>query len=182
VNNGVIPLDAVLREATREAYRDLVTRPTGAAVRHRLVTQLRDHARTEALLDFSRIGLVDFSCADEVVAKLIAALHELPVSRVVLHGVREDQADAIEHALERHGLAVLALEDGSNRPRLLGTIAEDGRAVFAILQLVLRATAGPIAERLSWPEARAREALDALAAGRCILAHADATYELGAFA
>ena len=72
--NGVIPLDAVLREATRQAYRDLVTRPTGAAVRHRLVSTLRDHDRTEALLDFSRIGLVDFSCADEVVAKLVAPM------------------------------------------------------------------------------------------------------------
>jgi hypothetical protein len=180
--HGVIPLDAVLRAATRDAYRDLVTRPTGAAVRHRLVSTLREHDRTEAMLDFSRIGLVDFSCADEVVAKLIAALHELPVSRVVLQGVREDQADAIEHALARHGLAVLALEDGSRRPRLLGTVAEDWREVFGILRLVLRATAAPIAARLAWPEARARRALDELAAGRCILAHPDATYELGAFA
>lgn len=180
--HGVIPLDAVLRAATRDAYRDLVTRPTGAAVRHRLVSALRDHDRTEALLDFSRIGLVDFSCADEVVAKLIAALHELPVSRVVLHGVREDQAEAIEHALTQHGLAVLALEDVSRRPRLLGAIADDWRDVFAILEVVLRATAAPIADRLSWPEARARRALDGLAAGRCIVAHPDATYELGAFA
>lgn len=180
--SGVIPLDLVLREATREAYRDLVTRPTGAAVRHRLVSTLRDHDRTEALLDFSRIGLVDFSCADEVVAKLIAAIHELPVSRVVLRGVREDQAEAIEHALSRHGLAVLAIEEGSCRPMLLGEASDDWRAVFSILEAVLRATAQPVADRLGWPEARARRALDDLATSRCIVSHPDATYELGAFA
>lgn len=180
--NGVIPLDAVLREATAAAYRDLVTRPTGAAVRHRLVSTLRGHDRTEALLDFSRIGLVDYSCADEVVAKLVAALHELPVTRVILHSVREDQAEAIDHALARHGLAVLALEDQGLRPRLLGEAPDDWREVFAILVVVPRATAGPIAERLGWPEPRARRALDGLAASRCILSHPDATYELGAFA
>jgi hypothetical protein len=180
--DGVIPLDAVLREATAASYRDLVTRPTGAAVRHRLVSTLRHHDRTEALLDFTRIGLVDFSCADEVVAKLVSALHELPVSRVVLHGVREDQAEAIDHALARHGLAVLALELESRRPRLLGEVSPDWHAAFAVLQQVTRATAGPIADRLSWTERRARTALDGLATSRCILSHADATYELGVLA
>ncbi len=180
--NGVIPLDAVLREATTAAYRDLVTRPTGAAVRHRLVSTLRRHDRTEALLDFSRIGLVDFSCADEVVAKLVAALHELPVTRVILSGVREDQAEAIDHALSRHGLAVVAIDDQTDRPRLLGEVPDDWRAAFAILEVVRRATTGPIAERLSWPELRTRRALDGLAASRCILANPDATYELGVLA
>ncbi len=180
--NGVIPLDALLREATAAAYRDLVTRPTGAAVRHRLVTALRGHDRTEALLDFSRIGLVDFSCADEVVAKLVAALHELPVTRVILFGVREDQAEAIDHALNRHGLAVVALDDQTRRPRLLGEAPDDWREVFGVLEGVTRATTGPIAERLGWPEPRARRALDGLAASRCILANGDATYELGVFA
>lgn len=180
--NGVIPLDAVLREATAASYRDLVTRPTGAAVRHRLVSTLRHHDRTEALLDFTKIGLVDFSCADEVVAKLVAALHELPVSRIVLHGIREDHADAIDHALTCHGLAVLALELHGQRPTLLGQVPDDWRAVFAILLQITRATVVPIAERLAWDVTRTRTALDGLAASRCILAHPDATYELGVLA
>lgn len=180
--NGVIALDALLREATAASYRDLVTRPTGAAVRHRLVSTLRHHDRTEALLDFTKIGLVDFSCADEVVAKLVAALHELPVSRIVLHGVREDHADAIDHALTCHGLAVLAIASDSRQPILLGEVPADWRAVFAILRQVTRATVGPIADRLTWAVPRARQALDGLAASRCILAHPDATYELGVLA
>lgn len=180
--NGVISLDTVLREATAASYRDLVTRPTGAAVRHRLVSELRHHDRTEALLDFTRIGLVDFSCADEVVAKLVGALHELPVSRIILHGVREDHADAIDHALTCHGLAVLALEVESGRPTLLGQVPDDWRSVFGILEQVRRATVGPIAERLTWALPRTITALEGLAASRCILAHPDATYELGVFA
>jgi hypothetical protein len=178
----VIALDAVLREATTASYRNLVTRATGAAVRDHLVHTLRTAPRAEALLDFSQIGLVDYSCADEVVAKLIVAMRELPVWRVVLHGVRSDQADAIEHALGRHGLAVLALELESRRPMLLGNVPDDGRGVFAVLAVARRAGAAPIASELAWDEARARRALDQLVDCRCILAHPDATYALGAFA
>jgi hypothetical protein len=182
VTPDVIALDAVLREATAASYRDLVTRPTGAAVRGRLVDALRTTPRTEALLDFSRIGLVDYSCADEVVAKLIVAMRELPVWRIVLHGIRSDQADAIEHALLRHGLAVLALEQGSRRPMLLGNVPDDARGVFAVLEVTTREPVRPIADRLAWDEARTARALDHLVDCRCILAHPDATYELGAFA
>lgn len=178
----VIALDAVLREATAPTYRDLVTRPTGAAVRGRLVARLRSTERSEAWLDFSRIGLVDYSCADEVVAKLIAAMRELPVWRVVLAGVRTDHADAIEHALLRHGLAVLALEQETRRPMLLGNVTADGRGVFAVLEVTQRVGARPVADRLRWEEERVQRALDHLADCRCILAHPDATYELGALA
>jgi hypothetical protein len=182
VSRDVIALDAVLREATTAGYRDLVTRPTGAAVRDQLVRTLRSAPRTEALLDFSRIGLVDYSCADEVVAKLIVAMQELPVWRVVLHGVREDQADAIEHALGRHGLAVLALELESRRPMLLGIVPDDARGVFAVLGIAVRTGTAQLAAQLAWDEERTQRALDHLADCRCILAHPDATYELGAFA
>ncbi len=179
--SGAIRLDTVLKEATQTDYRDLVTRPTGAAVRDRLVSTLLEQDRTEALLDFSRIGLVDFSCADEVVAKLIFALRDLPVSRVVLRGVREDQAEAIEHALSRHGLAVLALEEGSSKPLLLGVIDDDCRTVFAILETMSRITIESVAGQLGWQEARVRTALGRLVLCRCIVVNSDDSYELGAF-
>ncbi|MEZ4377090.1 MAG: hypothetical protein R3B35_02255 [Gemmatimonadales bacterium] len=179
----MIPLDSLLREATAATYSDLVTRPTGAAVRDRVVGALRERPRTQALLDFSRIGLVDFSCADEVVAKLIRAVHDLPVSRVVLTGVREDHAEAIDHALARYGLVVLALEAGTGRPRLLGEVPVDWGAVFAHCV----AAPGPhdadgVAAALAWPATRARQALEGLCTCRCLLAGPDATYDLGALA
>jgi hypothetical protein len=178
----VIPLDALLRDATDAPRRNLVTRPTGAAVRDRVLDTLRGAPRTEALLDFSRIGLVDFSCADEVVAKLVIAIHELPVSRVILHGIREDQAEAIDHALARHGLTVLALELDTARPILLGEVPADWRTVFDVLRLRGRVAAAPIAEQLAWAVDRVQLALDGLVASRCIVRAADGSCDVGVLA
>lgn len=180
--NAVIRLDVVLREAVRTPYSDLVTRQTGAAVRDRLLMVLRDHPGDEAHLDFSAVGLIDFSCADEVIAKLIVASADLPVPRVLLQGVRADHADAIEHALARLGLVVVAALVDSDQPLLLGAIPDDCRAAFGALTDQGRVAAQAIASVLGWTEPRAREALEGLATRRCVLAHPDATFEFGAVA
>jgi hypothetical protein len=179
--SAVIRLDHMLREATDMPYRNLVTRPTGAAVRHRVVSTLRGRDSLDAQLDFSHVGLVDFSCADEVVAKLLVVAADLPLIRLVLLGVREDHAEAIEHALICHGLAVVAFEADTGIPRLLGAVSEDWQAAFTALRHFGRSTALPVAEKLAWDVSRARTALDELAGSRCLLAHNDATYELGVF-
>jgi hypothetical protein len=178
----VIPLDALLRDATDAPRRNLVTRPTGAAVRDRVLDTLRGAPRTEALLDFSRIGLVDYSCADEVVAKLVVAVHELSVSRVILHGIREDQAEAIDHALARHGLTVLALELDGGRPILLGEVPGDWRSVFEVLCRQGEAAASSIADQLAWEVARVQPALDGLVTSRCIVRTADGNCSVGVLA
>lgn len=181
--NQTIALDGILREATGTSYRNLVTRPTGVAVRDRVVQTLQQAARAQAVLDFSRIGLVDFSCADEVVAKLVKALHELPVSRVVLSGVRDDHAEAIDHALARHGLVVIALEEVGALPTLLGEVPGDWRAAFTMLaSLPERWSVERTAIALTWPLPRTRLALEGLAACRCVLTVAPDMYEIGALA
>jgi hypothetical protein len=180
--SAVIRLDIVLREAVETPYCDLVTRPTGAAVRQRVLTALRGTPGGEALLDFSGVGLVDFSCADEVVAKLLPEALAMPVTRVVLRGVHEHHADAIEHALTRHGLVVVALLTDSPRPRLLGAVSDDWRDVFGALDRIGRSPALRVAEALAWPVTRAADALAGLVCRRCVLAHPDATFELGAVA
>lgn len=180
--NSVIRLDIILREAVATPYRDLVTRQTGAAVRNRLLMVLRDHPGDDAHLDFSEVGLVDFSCADEVVAKLIVASADLPVPRVLLRGVGADHAEAIEHALARLGLVVVAVLVDTDRPLLLGAIPDDCRTAFEALTEQGRVAATAIAHALGWSETRAREALEGLATRRCVLAHPDATFEFGAVA
>ncbi len=178
---GMIPLDRVLREATDTNYRHLVTRPTGVAVRNRVFHVLRDHPRMQALLDFSRIGLLDFSCADEVVAKLLQAIHSLPITRVVLTGVRADHADAIDQALGRHGLTVLAIDGDSGAPRLLGEVPDDWRDAFARLLLAdARHDAAGIAAHYGWPVGRAHQALEGLASCHCVIGCDNDCYELGA--
>ncbi len=182
--SALIRLDLVLREALERPYRDLVTRSTGAAVRNLVVTVLRATAERDALLDFSEVGVLDFSCADEVVAKLLQMFDAdgLPVSRVLLRGLSEDHVDAIEHVLRHHGLVIVAGCVGANAPRILGDIDADHRAAFDALACFGRAPAAPVADTLAWPVDRARSALQALVGRRCVLAHPDATFDLGAVA
>ncbi|HEX5436817.1 MAG TPA: hypothetical protein VFW98_06645 [Gemmatimonadaceae bacterium] len=67
-----IDLSTVLRRTVCDLFSDLVTRPTGAAVRDALEQQLAESPeRTLTIIDFSQVGLLDFSCADEIVAKLL---------------------------------------------------------------------------------------------------------------
>ena len=179
--SAVIRLDLLLHEAVSTPYHDLVTRPTGAAIRARVLRALQDAPGVDVVLDFSAVGVMDFSCADEVVAKLLAA-KDLPAPRVVLLGVSADHADAIEHALTCHGLAVVAVVADAEHPQLLGSVTADGHAVFAALIPFGRTHAALIADALAWPAARAFEALQELAQRRCVLAHPDATFELGAVA
>jgi len=180
--SAIIKLDVMLQEAVATPYRDLVTRPTGAAVRHRVLTVLRDTPDNDAQLDFSQVGLMDFSCADEVIAKLLVEILDLPVQRLMLRGVHENHADAIEHALARYDLVVVALLVESAEPLLLGSAPEDWRDAFRALTRLGRAAAPPVADALSWTVSRTMDALQGLARRRCVLAYPDATFELGAVA
>ena len=83
-----IRVDRVLRETVNTSYSDLVTRATGRAVRSSIRQTIAGLEGGTALLDFSSVGLVDFSCADEVVAQLL--LEKTDDVIVVLGGLRED--------------------------------------------------------------------------------------------
>jgi hypothetical protein len=161
-----IRIGHLLREAVAAPYRNLVTRPTGAAVRVRIEETLAGSNCLTALLDFSEIELVDLSCADEVVAKLLLAVRTAYF--VVLQGLREDHHEAIEHVLVHHRLAVTAVPPGSREPRLLGWVRADARRAFGCV-----CDHGPLAvldlcRVLSWPEPRGREALHDLAVHRLV--------------
>ena len=163
-----IRIGPLLREAVAAPYRNLVTRPTGAAVRTRIEETLaRSNCRT-ALLDFSGIELVDLSCADEVVAKLL--LSGGSAYFFVLQGLREDQHEAIDHVLTHHRLAVAAMPPGSGEFRLLGWVPTDAREAFACICDRGPLTAGELSRALGWLETRGREALRQLAGNRLVRA------------
>ncbi|MBW2000725.1 MAG: DUF4325 domain-containing protein, partial [Deltaproteobacteria bacterium] len=90
---------------------DLVTRQSGQVIRDRVETEIAKERNGSVIaLDFSRIGVVDYSCADEIVAKLISRLlgGEYGDKYIILTGVNENQEENIEVALERKGLAAIA--------------------------------------------------------------------------
>ena len=163
-----IRLDHVLREAVRTPYTDLVTRPTGAAVRDRIRQALAETACRAACLDFSAVGLVDFSCADEVVAKLLLDLPPGEAPILLLAGLSESHREAIDHVLEWHSLAVAAFPAAGGPPAVLGRLDPDARAAFASLAEAGPATALELAGRLGWAAERAEAALGALALLRVV--------------
>lgn len=163
-----ICLGHVLREAVTTPYRNLVTRPTGAAVRGRIERTMRDSGCHVALLDFSDVELLDLSCADEIVAKLLLLSAPSSESYVVLWGLDESQVEAIDHVLNHHRLAVAARSAGSAALDVLGAVDPDGRRAFACVTERGPVNAGVVAEALAWAEGRALRTLRSLAALRLV--------------
>jgi hypothetical protein len=131
-----IDVSSMLRQTLScELYSNLVTRPTGAAVRAQIEALLADaRERSLTVIDFSHVGMIDFSCADEVIAKLL--LRYTPAERTdreayfLFRGVTDDHWDAIEAVLERHALA-LVLEGGAGeRARVVGTVNDRERVAW----------------------------------------------------
>ncbi|HEX6105079.1 MAG TPA: hypothetical protein VFZ26_05805 [Gemmatimonadales bacterium] len=162
-----IRIGHLLRETVTTPYRNLVTRPTGAAVRNRIEQALACSDCHTALLDFSEVELLDLSCADEIVAKLLLA-NAPPARFLVLQGLREDQHEAIEHVLTHHRLAVAAVPHGDGGPRLLGWVTSDARAAFAYVCDRGPLSTAELARMLGWSEPRAAEAVEALSMHRLV--------------
>ena len=164
-----IRIGRLLRETVAAPYRNLVTRPTGAAVRSRIEEALARSTCHTAFLDFSDIELLDFSCADEVVAKLLMADTGRGVRFLVLQGLREDQHEAIEHVLTNHRLVMVALPgDEQGVPRLLGWVSADARTAFAFVWTLGPLSTDDLARVLGWSDARSRDALQSLELHRLV--------------
>ncbi|HUL01353.1 MAG TPA: hypothetical protein VLX29_10965 [Nitrospirota bacterium] len=111
--NAMIKYDLykLLKEELGNGSKDLVTRPSGQVIRERIERDIeRESERAVIALDFARIGVIDYSCADEIVAKLVSRLlgGEYHDKYLILTGLNENQQENIEVALERKGLAIMA--------------------------------------------------------------------------
>lgn len=105
-----IDVGEVLQRSVTSLYSSLVTRPTGRAVRMAIETQLQGAGTISlSLIDFSEVVIIDFSCADEVVAKLLQQFLGGGTTEAffVFRGVREPHRDQIEVVLARQGLAAV---------------------------------------------------------------------------
>lgn len=129
-----IDVSTVLKRSVCDLYSNLVTRPTGAAVRIGIEHHLDEIGdKSLAVLDFSHVGLLDFSCADEIVAKLLMQYVSVDIPRrevyFVFYGMSESHLDAIESVLERHHLALVTqLADGA--AKLIGHVDLDQRRAW----------------------------------------------------
>jgi hypothetical protein len=167
-----IDLTTVLRRSVCDLYSNLVTRPTGAAVRSE-IEQLVVGTPSPSLtvIDFSNVGLLDYSCADEVVAKLLLRFSPGTApcdAYFVFRGLQEWHLDAIEAALSRYGLAlVLETQDGSSS--LIGAIADEEQRVWDAVHQFGTADAATVAASVGSDAPATERVLEGLSARRLLM-------------
>jgi hypothetical protein len=176
-----IDLGSVLRGTVCSLYSNLVTRPTGAAVRteiERCIAELG--GRTVTVIDFSQVTLLDFSCADEIVAKLMLAACAQSVDGYFLFlGLGDRHLDAVEAVLERHRLGIVAVIDGT--AVLIGDVDAPSRAVWEALRDAGPSDARALVASLQASETEIADALDVLARRRLVVRVGTTYAVIGAF-
>lgn len=132
-----IDVGRIVRRSVASLYSHLVTRPTGRAVRLAIETQLAEVGETAfSVIDLSEVTVLDFSCADEVVAKLLLRYLEEDRPRdafFVFRGVGELHRDPIEVVLERQRLAAVA-QTVEGPFELMGTRTEAEAHVWRLVE------------------------------------------------
>jgi hypothetical protein len=166
-----IDLSAVLRETVScDLYSNLVTRSTGAAVRAQIEVLLRDSDRALAVIDFTHVRMIDFSCADEVVAKLLLRYcDDLPPREAyfVFRGLSEAHWDAIEVVLEQSGLALLVEDE--HGLELRGTLADDERRAWEAVRRRGHASPADVADDIGADDGEAERLLQTLHKRRLVM-------------
>lgn len=126
---------------------DLVTRATGEQLRRAIEPEL-ERGSGLAVLDFAKVGVVDYSCADEVVAKMFVRLRagEYGERFLLLDGLSGGQRENVEVALERKTLAALGRMTGAREFELLGTLNDYLKETLALVHERGRLTARELSE------------------------------------
>jgi hypothetical protein len=131
-----IDVSSVLRQTVCDLYSNLVTRSTGAAVRKAIEDALATLPEPNVtVIDFSQVTTLDFSCADEVVGKLLVDYQRAtgrPRTYFLIRGVHEAHLEAIEAVLERYNLAVI-VQNGDGHTQLVGAVRDGARRAWQIV-------------------------------------------------
>ena len=178
-----IDVSSMLRKSVCELYSNLVTRPTGAAVRCEIEQELdRIGDRALTVIDFSHVGLLDFSCADEIVAKLLLQYVSIDAPRrevyFVFRGISESHLEAIEAVLERHQLA-LVTQHADGESRLIGIIGLKERRAWEIISQLGAGVSADIADAVGLTAAAAEVMLDTLWRRRLLIRYESSYVAVG---
>jgi hypothetical protein len=167
-----IDVGRVLRGTVCDLYSNLVTRPTGAAVRTAIERQVSEiGAPVVTTIDFSQVNLLDFSCADEIVAKLLLRYtgDGGPPGFLTFRGIHEGHIDPIETVLERHALALVSWYEGE--AELFGYVDDDEREHWTTVRDHGPVTAERVANALGVPARFAEMQLERLHHRRLVMRH-----------
>jgi hypothetical protein len=172
-------LSLAARRSVASLYSHLVTRPTGRALRLGIESQIGElETCCLSVLDFTQVIVLDYSCADEAVAKLVQRYVGADRPNdvyFVARGLSEQHREPIEAVLSRHGLA-LAAELGGGGFVLLGSASGAEHEAFVALEHARTASAIQIAASLGRHIDQMMATLDQLAHRRVVLRHADGRF------
>jgi len=113
MNKRVLSLRKLGNGLSKNGTKEMTGRDRGVRVRQTIEKVLAERQGEFCfVLDFSGIGAIDFSWADEVVAKMVSRLWsgEYGEKFLLLKGLTPSQAENIHVALERKRLAAITIE------------------------------------------------------------------------
>ena len=176
-----IDLSHVSRRSVTSLFSNLVTRPTGRAIRSGVESQLAEleseRQVTVSILDFTQVRILDYSCADEIVAKLLLRYlgEERPAEAFfIVRNVQEHHVEAIEAVLERHDLLLVAVHDEGDA-QLLGAEDPAHRTVWEALVRRGRASRAELADETGLPREEVTAVLAHFYVKRVAAVHVDGT-------
>lgn len=123
MNRKVLSLKRLISGVVKNGAKEMTGRSRGVKIRGLIEKILREEKGSLlVILDFSGIGSIDFSWADEVVAKMISRLWsgEYGEKFLVLKGLNVSQVENISVALERKRLAALTI--GPEGWKIIGSL------------------------------------------------------------
>lgn len=152
----VVPLrfdmSDMVRQTVATLYSHLVTRPTGQALRLGIEAQITElGALCLTVLDFGEVVVLDYSCADETVAKLVQRFQrsDRPAEAYfVARGIDDRHLETIDSVLSRQDLAIVA-ELADEQLVLLGGLSEAERMAWDALGRLGRGSAEDVAEEIT---------------------------------
>jgi len=182
MHDDVVPfsfdLHSLVRRSVASLYSHLVTRPTGRALRLGIESQIGELGSVcVSVLDFTQVVVLDYSCADEAVAKLIQRYQsdDRPADAYFLaRGLGEQHREPIDEVLIRHDLALVAEVEGEYT--LLGSVTDPERTVWAAVQRARSGTCANLESSLPLDEAVLAATLGLLSARRVVLEDRARTY------
>jgi hypothetical protein len=123
MNKRILSLKKLTNGLLKNGMKEMTGRSGGVRIREAIEKILGEEKKAlRILLDFSGIGPIDFSWADEVIAKIVSRSWsgEYGEKFLILKRLNSSQAENIHVALERKRLAVLST--GSEGWRVIGSL------------------------------------------------------------
>lgn len=158
-------LSLMVGRSVATLYSHLVTRPTGEALRLGIESQIGELGDLcISILDFSQVAVIDFSCAEETVAKLIRRFQadDRPnEAYFIARGLGEYHRETVEIVLARQGLALVA-ETEDEGLELLGEAESAERQAWDALGRMGRARPDQLDAEVEAPGDALRAALEGL--------------------